>query len=271
MKLNNKTFKPNVVLASFPRSGNTFLRNVLYEVYGIYSWNSIDLFIKNVDKFTELDVRKKNKGKLGKHGEMKLSELNHKLNYQVIKSHELPSKTLKMCAKDTSVIYLVRDGRDALVSMAYHRKDIVEPGTNFEKNLKAAIKAPFGSYFGGWSRNVKEWSKIADIVIKFEDFIIDPLKYTETFRSLIKMPAPIAEKIPTFESQRNGEAHFGGNERQRYSDKEKTEFNEKFFRKGKIGGWKQEMPEKLQALFWKKHGSVMEELGYARNEYSTSK
>ncbi|MBT3209459.1 MAG: hypothetical protein HN704_13270 [Bacteroidetes bacterium] len=264
--MNKDIDKPNIILASFPRSGNTFLRNVLYEVYGIYSWNSIEIYNKSIEKLQNLSERKQKKGKLNEKAEFRLSELQSKFNFLVLKSHELPSKTLRLCAKENHIIYLVRDGRDALISMAHHRKDIVEPGTDFTKNLKSAIRAPFGSYFGGWSRNVEQWTKLADIVIKFEDFILDPLKYTESFRSFMDMPEPLADKIPTFESQRNGDAFFGGNERQKYTESEKHEFNNLFFRRGKVGEWKNEMSEKLQRMFWKKHGNTLEKMGYTKDE-----
>lgn len=260
----NKHEKPNIVLASFPRSGNTFLRNVLYQVYGIYSWNNIEVYNKNFKKFNNLSKRKQNKGTLKEKDEENLLELSSKFNHHVLKTHELPALAFKDVAKDSRIIYLVRDGRDALVSMAHHRKDIVEPGTDFTENLKAAIIAQFGSYFGGWSVNVQEWTKIADVVIRFEDFIKDPLKYTESFRSFIDLPAPEMDKVPTFESQKNGGAHFGGNARKKISVEERNEFNQKFFRKGKVGGWKDEMSDDLLQLFWEKHGATMVEMGYSK-------
>lgn len=263
VSMDYKKIKPNIILASFPRSGNTFLRNVLYEVYGIYSWNSIDVYNKNTIRLADLTEQKKTNEKLNEQKENRLQELTLKLKFQVVKSHELPSKTLSRCAKNPLIIYLVRDGRDALVSMAHHRKDIVKPGTDFLENLNEAINAPLGTYFGGWSRNVAEWTKIADIVIKFEDFIVDPLKYTESLRSFISLPAPDINKIPTFESQKTGNAHFGGKQRQKFSEEERIIFSKKFFRKGKVGGWKEEMPENVHQFFWKKHGHIMQKMGYS--------
>lgn len=36
------------------------------------------------------------------------------------------------------------------------------------------------------------------------------------------------------------------------------------FRKGKIGGWRDEMDQELQALFMKSSGQLLDELGYGR-------
>jgi hypothetical protein len=38
-----------------------------------------------------------------------------------------------------------------------------------------------------------------------------------------------------------------------------------FFRKGRVGSWRSEMPEALQQEFWQYHGDVMDSLGYARS------
>lgn len=116
-------------LASFPRSGNTFFRNILYEVYGIASSE----FHKEANKKVKPDFA----------------------TYPVVKTHLLPSQLPKKLQNARSV-YLIRDGRDALVSIAHHRRDIVVPGSNYNQNLLAAIMAIRGSFFGGWSGNVKK-------------------------------------------------------------------------------------------------------------------
>ena len=253
--------KPEVLLASFPRSGNTYLRNVLLDVYDIFSWNNIEKFSKAQHKLNEQEARSKIRNLKGQPAK-KLSELRQKLFFPVVKTHEVPDKVLKECSPDVRIIYLIRDGRDALVSMAHHRKDIVEPGTDYLNNLKQAISAPMGSYFGGWSGNVKAWLPIAHAIIRFEELVEKPVETTEKLRGTLDLPLPDMNNIPTFDSQKEGKSYFGGQARMQKSEDERQEFNQKFFRKGKIGGWKEEMPEEMHAFFWKKHGKVSEELGY---------
>jgi len=261
----SKIDKPNVLLASFPRSGNTFLRNVLYEVYGAYSWNNLEVYEKNLKKFKQLSKKGREGEALSKKQELKRDELRQKFKFKILKSHDLPKKVLPYCAKKTLVVYLVRDGRDALVSMAHHRMDITEPGTEFLPNLKEALKASFGTYFGGWGKNVERWSERADFIFRFEDFIADPIKYTELLRSQLNMPEPIIERLPTFESQKTSHAHFGGNARSNYSEEQRQQFNAKFFRKGQVGSWKEEMPEDIHQMFWKKYGKIMMNMGYSKD------
>jgi len=255
------TQKPNVVLASFPRSGNTFLRNILIDVAGIYSWNNIKVYNKALKELGRLETVKKLHA-LNKPGERKLLKLREQMSFRVIKTHEVPKKILPRCAEDTKIIYLVRDGRDALVSMAHHRKDIVEPGTDLIKNLKEAIRAPMGTYFGGWGKNVSQWNEIADLVIHFENLVNDPEKEIMRLKEVLDFPKMNMEKIPTFDSQRAGGSHFGGKKRDKLSKEEQDQFNSKFFRSGGSGYWKDEMPPELQEKFWKKYGDEMLQMGY---------
>ncbi|NQT78522.1 MAG: sulfotransferase domain-containing protein [Bacteroidetes bacterium] len=256
--------KPEILLTSFPRSGNTYLRNILFEVYGIYSWNNLRKYYNNV-KHQDRLRRKIESGKSNDIKLAKLEELKAFGNFPILKSHELPHDILPYCVPDVKIIYMIRDGRDACVSAAHHRSDLVAPGSDYYGNLKQAIQASLGSYFGGWSKNVEEWMKISHKVIFFEDLVKNPIEITEQLRDVLDLPEPDTAKLPTFESQREGKAHFGGSARPQLSDEEKDDFNKKFFRKGAIGGWKEEMPEELQLLFWEKHGQTMEKIGYLKD------
>jgi len=224
-------------LASFPRSGNTFFRIILHEVYGIES--------------SAFDTGGNRKPKEGYQ------------NYPVVKTHLLPSQ---LVPNDPSIpaVYIVRDGRDALVSMAHHRKDIVEPHSDFYNNLKGAIIAPGGSHFGGWSKNVSHWLERASIVIKFEDLIEQPIECVEQLRTIMDLPEPKSEKLPNFNDLKN-KAYLYGSGSQKRPEKFRTEKRNKFFRRGIIGAWKDEMPEDLLELFWEIHGDTMISLKY--NDY----
>ena len=223
-------------LASFPRSGNTFFRNVLYEVYGIES-----------SEYHILPDK---------------SRLKNYEDYPVIKTHLLPHQLPEHLHQLKSV-YLVRDGRDALVSIAHHRKDIVAPGSNYYFNLLEAILARGGSFFGGWSGNVKAWTSRADIIIRFEDLIQDPIKEVEKLRAIMDLPPPNLNKIPDFESLKKGRPMYGGGGEKAKKDRAlQLKLNDKFYRRGKIGSYKDEMPWPFKALFWMKNQKEMSKLGY---------
>ncbi|MCB0806058.1 MAG: glycosyltransferase [Bacteroidales bacterium] len=223
-------------LASFPRSGNTFVRNILFEVYGIES----STFHYQVDYTIDHDYDK----------------------FVFVKTHELPD-LLVPADKSIPAVYIVRDGRDAMVSMAHHRKDIIVPGSDFYQNLKEAIIADKGSFFGGWSENVSQWIKRADIVIRYEDLLADPIACVERIRHLHNLPEPDRDKLPTFEKLKFGIPKYGAKRDINISESEKRDQANRFFRKGKKGTWKEEMPDELHDLFWSYHGETMIKLGYS--------
>jgi hypothetical protein len=162
------------------------------------------------------------------------------------KTHHLPEED-KLPA-----VYLVRDGRDALVSYAHyvlhHDRGIapeeVDP-QQFRQTLHDLIletRSPFGT----WGSNVDAWMDREDVVtLRFEEFVRDPV--AESRRAFAALRLPIAwngQSPPTF-----GELH----------EKSPT-----FFRRGRIGGWQDEFPADLLPLFWEKFGSQMRRLGYDR-------
>jgi glycosyltransferase involved in cell wall biosynthesis len=229
-------------IASFPRSGNTFFRNILYYVYGIESstW----------------------------HRETGYPVDENYAGFDFVKTHLLPSE-LEPNDDSIPAIYLVRDGRDALVSIAHHKSDIVEPGSEYKNNLKEAILAAEGSYFGGWSNNVNQWAKRADIIIKYEDLISNPKKVFERVEKLIPLPQGNWENLPDFKSMKYGKPKYGGQTTSKTIKIEDAEFAEKFFRKGVSGGWKNEFTDDFLNLFWLLHGETMESMGYDSSPSNT--
>ncbi|MCS6849720.1 MAG: sulfotransferase domain-containing protein [Gemmataceae bacterium] len=218
-------------LASYPRSGNTFFRIVLSEVYGIESSEFYDPQLQATDRTY--------------------------LQAPVVKTHLLPYELLP---KDASIpaVYLVRDGRDAVVSTARHHCDLVKPGAPFVRTLVGAIWARPGSYFGGWSRHVRLWRKRAALILRFEDLIADPLGTVEQVRAIYPLPPPRTDRVPSFADLRAQPFDFGP-----YAAPLKdSRFREKFFRRGKIGAWRDEMPLFCRFLFYCRHGRVLREMGY---------
>lgn len=217
-------------LASFPRSGNTFVRNVLYYCYGLKS------------STYDTDPRRTDTGWR---------------DYPFVKTHVLPSEV----PHASPAVYLVRDGRDALVSIAWHRSNIVAPGTDFLTNLFEAVRAEQGSFFGGWSENVRRWTREAQLVIRFEELVKEPVKVLTRMHQVFDLPEPDWSKLPTFQSQKSGQPEYGSGkyvvEGERVED-----FANKNFRRGESGSWKEEMPIEVQDIFWERHGEMMERLGY---------
>lgn len=213
-------------LASYPRSGNTFMRNILYHVYGLESSVHHNL----PDRSSPDDFFK----------------------YPVVKTHLLP-KDLEPFHRNEPSVYIVRDGRDAIVSEAWHRKNFHAPKSKLHYNMMDAILADKDSHFAGWSRNVIDWIKKADVIIRFEDLVVHPIRETEKLRAIMKLPQPNNQSLPLFENFQSDNIAYGEGE---------EKMNSHYFKKGI---WKKEMPRWMRPVFWRYHGHVMELLGYHKD------
>lgn len=229
-----------VWLASFPRSGNTFLRILLQEFYGISSNDIYHMYdhSKSVDVAPGLEINLKS---------MSIEEMGKSETFYFLKTHDLPDD-------DYPALYLVRDGRDAYVSYTHFVLSFKR-----QRRLLSAFRKHFfdrqlrdllvNDPFGGWSGNVAAWTQrtAPTAVIRFEDLIADPVDVVRRGLTEIdyRPPQTSDARVPEFDELRQK--------------------SPAFYRKGQVGGWREEMPENLQKLFWERHGSVMRQMDYAKS------
>jgi hypothetical protein len=134
-------------LSSYPRSGNTFLRTILWNCFGLRSAS----FYPN-----DLD------------GNRKLEEYVGHIKREPDNSVRFPDNTIPLTKtheydrdKNTA-IYVIRDGRAACVSMWDF--------SNREVSLEAIIEGQHG--FGTWSSHVKSWNpwdRPNTLLLKYEN------------------------------------------------------------------------------------------------------
>ena len=224
-----------VWLASYPRSGNTYFRVLLNHFYGLKSYSIYkEKRLAKQFKFhdlTELALDHESLAEMARNSEL-----------YFIKTHELPQN-------NSPAIYLVRDGRDALVSYAWYILNFESGRTNFNDVLLNLIVN--SDFFGGWSSHVLKWGqrKAPTAIVRFEDLTrtSDPSDIIK--QALNEINCQTYEKrttigpLPVFE-----ELH---------------QFSPQFFRKGQIGSWKTEMSSEYHDLFWLIHGEAMRQMGYS--------
>ncbi len=220
-------------LASYPRSGNTFCRVVLGHVYGLESSSFHDF------------------------GQLKNPDF---LDQPVVKTHFLPND---LYPTDLSIpaVYIVRDGRDSVVSYAHYQRDVLGQDVGFREALRRIIRASgkgYGSYFSNWSQHVRLWKKRASIVLKFEDLLADPIGTVEQIRSVYPLPEPRTDQAPSFNELRSRPSTFGPES----SVTKDANFRQRFFRRGKVGAWRDEMTLMDRFLFQLYHGRTLRETGY---------
>ncbi len=176
-----------------------------------------------------------------------LPNLHRDEDYHFIKTHEV-------AREDYPAIYLVRDGRDALVSYAHFILDYSQGASSSSEEYYRILEDLITSTtsFGGWSANVRGWTtrRTPTVVVKFEALITSPLDELQRAMASIgyRSPQIDVDKLPSFD-----ELH------QKFPQ---------FFRKGRVGAWREELPDNLHALFWRHHRGTMHRMGYSNDELS---
>ena len=231
-------------LASYPRSGNTFLRIVLHRLYGVPTYSIYD----DNDPVAQR-VGPDLVGYRPKPADRELMKDGPELFF---------TKTHKRHKGDSCrAIYLVRDGRDAVVSQARLQASQQHSAGGmgnkpFEACLRAAITRPYVAgqpSSGTWGGNVLSWLSVVNtpiVMLRYEELIRDPRgSVTRTVASLLPEMVPRSDAdIPSFHELRN--------------------LDGLFFRRGASLSYQDEMPQELNELFWAQpeNALAMQRLGY---------
>jgi len=171
------------------------------------------------------------------------------------KSHELPQPDYR------NVVYLVRDGRDAIVSYYHYQRTVgVKEPVYFN---------PFSPIFSSapvfWEDHVAAWLQnpyaARMIIVKYEDLLAD------TFGQVRKM-------CDFFGLERSDEVLKTAVEacafsqlqaKEKRKEMVKTQWPEKsYFRRGQRGSYKDELPLHVLEEFERRAGHVLDKLGYPR-------
>jgi hypothetical protein len=224
-------------LASYPRSGNSLASLALKHLFGyetrtIYSDAAREEVVE-IQRFLGDPV-----------SESELRQIDRANKPFFVKTHELPTDD------EHPALYLVRDGRDAMVSYAHYilqtEQDVPTVGDRetFLRVLSELIMTD--GHFGGWSSHVLAWTcrKIPTVAVRFEDIVLDPGQVlARTLADIGQLRiAPNGGSLPSFEDLHRAFPWF--------------------FRHGRTGAWKSEMPEILHQLFWRRHSEAMAAFDY---------
>jgi len=177
-------------LASYPKSGNTFLRSLLASYF--YSEDGTFEFeiLKNIEQFPineifdKIGVDINDKYLVAKNYIKSQEEINKSKKLSFLKTH---SSFCKMYNKfnfsdlknSLGVIYIVRDPRNIVTSFAHHNSKDIEETCGLLTN-EIAVGNEKGEpevYMGSWSFNFNSWKIYQKsnkyLLIKYEDLISD--------------------------------------------------------------------------------------------------
>jgi hypothetical protein len=232
----------DVFLASYPRSGNTWLRFVLAEVLTGQAIN-----FDNVDRFIP---------------ELKLHSSALPIlqnNGHLIKTHEAYRKEYKRA------VYIVRDIRDVALSTYARAKQIGIVDPSLDGFLKSFLRGRAHNY-GAWAPHVRSWldGPLAAsgnlLVVKFEELRRSPQEVLRRMADFLGVAAD-AERICTALDNNSVERMRSKEERSKKLFKSTSEEG-RFVRKGAVQGWRTTLsPAQLQ-LFEEYAGAELVRLGY---------
>jgi len=224
-------------IVGYPKSGNTWFQDIVNGlVFGIlpeFAPQSLDMIP---------DVH----------------QVSHYKRYATpmfFKSHALPTPDYKR------VVYLLRDGRDAMVSYHHYLVDLMNVKVGFLEAVQT------GRYFFPckWHEHVEAWLEnpfeAQMIVIKYQDLKNDTVHELQRFCDFVGLKRPpefvkmIAEQT-TFEKMRDREIKWRLNNPTQWP-KGKT-----FRRRGEVGSHKDEMPQEVLSVFLKDSDETLRRCGY---------
>ena len=279
-------------LASYPKSGNTLVRSLLASYFfskdGVYNFD----LIKNILQFPtsklfqNIDIDITNEKEVIANYIRAQQSINKKDSIQFLKTHSylfnIENNAFTDLNNSLGVIYIVRDPRNVVTSLANHSSISIEESANYLidkwyfggnlNNFNDAMRTRL--YTGTWATNYKSWKsfksqgrylliKYEDLTNKKEEILIKMLKFIYKLNKknfeLDKIKLKNVIDTTSFERMKALENEFGFNE----SKTEKmTGKKIPFFNLGKKNDWKKmislEIKDKIENAFKEE----MKELGY---------
>lgn len=262
-------------IASYPKSGNTWVRLFLKSYFNLNDNNIISQSFPIMDHLKEFKIDFMNFGEIVKGWELMQNfiNLNQKTNYLKTHNAMCTINNYKFTNKDNTLgaIYLVRDPRDVIVSYAHHL------GLSHEEVLNNMLNSYNGerneyegkkykkSIMGKWSDHYNSWKSFKEreiLIVRYEDLVKNSEK--EFFRILnylnkidnIKIEKKrLLESIgqTSFKKLSNNEKKFGFKEASKHGI---------FFRKGVVGDWKKNLSKSISQTIEKEFNKEMKELNY---------
>jgi hypothetical protein len=268
-----------VWLASYPKSGNTWMRSFLHNFlrnpdrsYDINKMSDFTLGESQVSWYQRFDPRPGSQ--YTKDEVRRMRPLVHraminaypdsvfvKTHNALIADNDTPLVTLDVTA---GAIYIVRNPLDVVISYADHIGQDIDR-TIDAMNLRGASTenddVNVYECYGTWSQHVESWTQPGPqlLVVRYEDMLETPLKTFGTVARFLGIDPPRARlekaiKLSSFRVLKEQEKRHGFIER--------SKFSQSFFREGKAGQWRGILTRAQAERIVNDHREQMARFGY---------
>lgn len=215
--LPHKYRSDDVWLASFPKSGNTWVSFILGNALIDYFEKEIEMNFDNLQKiipdiYVSQDIPEK---------------LGFGNTPRIIKTHELYRSEYKKS------IYIIRDPKDTMISYYYYLKE----GHNQKVGaFSDFIRSDRG--INSWCKHAKSWINKYDVIISYENLKQDPRAEIKKILNFLSLDIPDerlneAIKKSSFDNMRQIEK----NSSLKWKKEHKMDKNFYFIRKGEVRQW----------------------------------
>ena len=275
-----------VWLASYPKSGNTFVRSLLSSYIFSKDGNFNFDLLKNIKQFPDNSLFKQlgidinNEEEMFKNYINTQKIFNQKDSIRFLKTHScfFNNKKFKFTDRQNTlgVIYIVRDPRNIVTSFAHHFQTTSEQA--YENLLSHQYLGKTSNkhcitYLGPWKQHFTSWKVFRRfnkyLLVKYEDLINDTEK---TFLNILRFIAHLGQvkfsydkkkfentlKTTIFEKMQKLETEGSFVEAKENKQGEKI----KFFNMGAQNDWKKLLDPKIKENLERELGNEMKELNY---------
>jgi len=270
-----------VWLASYPKSGNTWLRAFLHNYiaqpetpYSINRLIDLSASESNALFYRKYDGRPATNYSIAEVQRMRplvhqdLTQLHPDLVFVKTHNASLTVHGVPLCTPEFTqgAIYIVRDPRDVAVSYSHYTGWSLDRIIDFMGKSQAAIRSTKVQVFemlGSWSIHVDLWTRHKSArlhILRFEDMLEQPV---ESFGKVVAFLGDPPERarlnraiaFSSFASLQAQEAAHG-------YIANSGDSTAPFFRKGESGQWREVLSTAQRLRIETDHGEMMEKFGY---------
>jgi hypothetical protein len=273
-----------VFIASYMKSGNTWMRSILCSLLNNGNFNlddlkKIKLFSQEV-YFSSLEgIKYQENGNIdfdfiSKNWINAQKLINNKSNDEIkfFKTHNIRGKINNNYFTDESVccgfVYLIRDPRDICISLANHMNINIDDSIDIMINQKQFVTNVFkvNESVCTWQEHVESWvnfKSVPRLILRYEDMLSQNENTMDQIVNFLNIIYNNSRKI-------NQETINKTIKRTKFDNLKKMEkisgfveaTNNNFFRKGKTRQWEKILSNKQKSLIENKLGNTMLKLGY---------